>query len=453
MVRNEWYRCIFNFKALKKEIKAYGYQYSFRNYLVYILTAITTVLGMCFFMRIMAAGILCILAGVIVILPFTILYQYKFLYEQKRFSDAVDYMEYMIYSFWRMPKIVNALEESQKLCHGKMKQCIGKAIDRIRYADLYSDIYADAFSHIEKEYGTERMEALHRFLAQVEQQGGEYKQSLEVLLEDIRQWAEMVYLLQKERRELQRKVSISIVLSIATAITMVGLLPKEIGDIAQNSLYQVSSVLFLIFAMGIFLLSQKSLVRSWLKQEEETEEVRRAYDYCKHKANQRRRHYRFMQKKVKNHIKKEFPVWLRSVILNMQTENVFVAMQKGAEKSSYVLRNELMETLREIEKEPGSMKAYQRFLKGFEITEIKTVFLMFYSLSEFGTKEAENQINSIIKRNNKLAEKSERLMNEESLGIFGIYMLCPMVLAAGKMLLDMWVFVQQFLFFYSNVIQ
>ena len=84
--------------------------------------------------------------------------------------------------------------------------------------------------------------------------------------------------------------------------------------------------------------------------------------------------------------------------------------------------------------------------------QIKNVFLMFYSLNEFGTKEAEKQLNAMIQRNNKLAEQAERLANEEALGIFGIYMLMPMVIAAGKMLLDMWVFVQQFLFFYSNVV-
>lgn len=151
-------------------------------------------------------------------------------------------------------------------------------------------------------------------------------------------------------------------------------------------------------------------------------------------------------------MKKEFPVWLRNVVLNMSTENVFVAMEKAAKNCSGVLKSELEKALAEVEKTPGSMTAYQSFLEDFRIPEIKNVFLMFYSFSEFGTREAEGQMNSLIKRNKKLAEQAERLMNEDSLGIFGIYMLCPMILAAAKMLMDMWVFVQQFLFFYSNVI-
>lgn len=441
------------FKRLTEKIEEYGYQYSMKKYITSLAGTGTVVLSICFLMGIKLPGIVCILTGIFLLFPLVILYQYKTLYEQNKFSQAIDYMEYVIYGFMRMPKIVNALEETEKLCDGTMKHCIGKAIDRIRYADMYRDIYTDALWNIEEEYGTERMEALHRFLIQVEQQGGEYKKSLEVLLEDIRQWADTVYLLQKERKDLQRKVSISLVLSAATAITMVGFLPQEVGNITENTLYQVSSTIFVLFSMGIFVLSRKSLVRSWLKGEEEREEIEKAYEYCLKPENKKTRHYKFAIKKVENHVKKEFPVWLRNVILNMNTENVFVAMEKAAQNASLVLKSELRKTLNEIEKEPGSMMAYQSFLKEFEIAEVKTVFLMFYSLNEFGTKEAEEQINSIIKRNDKLAEQSEKIRNEESLGIFGVYMLCPMVLAAGKMLLDMWVFVQQFLFYYSNVIK
>ena len=443
---------VFNFKVLVEKINGYGYRYSLKEFVTCLLGISAVVLSLGIAMGIKLFGLLWVFAGVFSIVPFVILYQYESLYEQQKFSDAVDYMEYMIYGFMRTPKIVNAMEETAKLCDGTMKQCIQRAIDRIRYADLYSDIYADAFWNVEKEYGTERMEALHRFLIQIEQQGGEYKKSLEILLEDIRQWSDMVYLLQKERKEFQRKVSISIILSAATAVTMVGFLPQEVGNITENMLYQVSSTVFILLSMGIFVLSRKSLVRSWLKGQEEQGVVEKAYEYCLECRKKKKRHYKFMVKKVKNHIKKEFPVWLRNVILNMNTENVFVAMEKAAENSSYVLKNELRKTLREIEREPGSMKGYQGFLKEFEITEVRSVFLMFYSLNEFGTKEAEEQINSIITRNNKLLEQSERIRNEESLGIFGVYMLCPMVLAAGKMLLDMWVFVQQFLIFYSSVI-
>lgn len=452
MAKRKHYVKKYGFWKVQKTIEEYGYDYPLKKHMTFIGAAIVFILLLCYLMRIKMAGMCVVLIGTVVTVPILTGYHYRVLYEEKRFSDAVDYMEYVIYSFLRTPQIINTLEEVQKLCRGKIQQCIRKAVDRIQYADVYKDIYTDAFYYIEKEYGTDRMKALHRFLAQVEQQGGEYARTMEVLLEDIRQWSEMVYLLQKERKELQRKVSISIVLSVVTAITMVGLLPTEIGDIAENFWYQISSVGFLLLSMLIFTLSRKSLIRSWPVSENNSLEVKKAYDYCSREENVKRRHYRFMKKKVNRSIAKEFPMWIRNVILNMQTENVFVAMSKAAEDTSYPLKSELQRALSEIEKKPGSMQAYQQFLKKFDLKQIKTVFLMFYSLNEFGTKEAEEQLNAMIQRNNKLAEQSERLINEEALGIFGIYMLLPMVIAAGKMLMDMWVFVQQFLMFYSNVV-
>ena len=449
---NKKRRYLFRFKDLQKEIEDYGYEYSGKSHLAYLGTVVLIVLVMSELMRIHIVGVGIILSIVIFAFPTLTLYRYKTLYEESKFSRTIDYMEYMIYGFLRVPKILNSLEEAEKLCVGPIKECIQKAVDRIRYANIYEDIYTDALKNIEEVYGNERMKELHRFLIQVEQQGGEYRKSLEILLEDIRHWSEMISALQKERKTLQNKVVISICLSLVTAITMVSLLPQNIGNIAENMLYQGSSVSFVIISFLLYLQSKKTLVRSWLLEVEDVSEAERAYEYCINNTNHKNRHYKFQERKVIRHIEKEFPVWLRNVVLQMNTENVFIAMKNAAEHTSYILKSELLSALEEIERLPGSMQGYQSFLKYFKIPEIKNVFLMFYSFSEFGVKEAEGQVNSLIKRNKKLAEQSERLRNEDSLGIFGFYMLCPMILAAGKLLLDMWVFVQQFLYFYSNVI-
>lgn len=442
-----------SFRNLQAQIQAYGYQYSLQKHCRYLVAVAVIVVGVSVLMRIHCLGILVVLFGFLLAVPVLVKYYYQSRYENQRFLDSVAYMEYMIYAFLRTPKILEALKESYPLCGKGMQAPVEKAMDRIRFAQEYEELYRDALKNIEQVYGCSRMEELHRFFIQVEQQGGTYKHSLNLLLDDIRQWAEMVGKLQQERKKLQQKVGLSLCLSLATAITMVSLLPQDIGNIAASGLYQWSSVMFVLASLGIYLLSSKSLVRCWLDYKEDEKVIRQAYDYCMEHDGKHSRHYRFQEKRVKNHIEKEFPVWLRNVILNMQTENVFVAMRKAAEESSYVLQNELGAALQEIEQQPGSMKGYQSFLDKFDMPSIKNIFLTFYSLNEFGTREAEGQMNSLIQRNSRLSEQAERLINEDSLGIFGIYMLCPMVLAAGKLLLDMWVFVQQFLYYYSNVIQ
>lgn len=441
------------FLSLQRQIKQYGYTYSLKTHCRNLMMALGTVSGLCIIMHIHWQEILCVMLCTLLSVPAMVRYHYQSNYQEQRFADSIQYMEYMIYAFLRTPKILGALEESVKLCSEGLQPWMEKAMDRIRYAQEYEELYSDAMKQVEHVYGCSRMKELHRFFIQVEQQGGEYKHSLQLLLDDIRQWAEMIGQLQQERKKLQQKVILSIGLSIATAVTMVSLLPNDVGDITQNGLYQYGSVVFLLCSFGIYLLSAKSLVRNWLGYEESEQEIRKAYLYCVEHDRKNNRHYRFQKRKVENHIKKEFPVWLRHVILNMQTENVFMAMHKAAEETSYILKSELEAAFLTIEKKPESMEGYQSFLLGFDLPSIKNIFLMFYSLNEFGTEEAQGQMNSLIQRNNKLSEQAERLINEDSLGIFGIYMLCPMVLAAAKLLLDMWVFVQQFLLFYSNVIQ
>jgi Flp pilus assembly protein TadB len=162
----------YGFRQIQETIKEYGYEYSMKKHVTFMGIAVAFLLLLCYLMRIKAAGVCVIVLTVIFVVPILAGYHYRTLYEEKRFADAVDYMEYVIYSFLRMPKIINTLEEVVKVCHGSMKKCIEKAVDRIQYADVYQDIYTDAFAHIEKEYGTERMRALHRFLIQIEQQGG-----------------------------------------------------------------------------------------------------------------------------------------------------------------------------------------------------------------------------------------------------------------------------------------
>lgn len=140
----------YGFRKTQETIKEYGYEYSGKKHVTFMGIAVIFLLLLCYLMRIKAAGVCVIALTVILVVPVLAGYHYRTLYEEKRFTDAVDYMEYVIYSFLRMPKIINTLEEVAKVCHGNMQKCIEKAVDRIQYADVYQDIYSDAFEHIEK---------------------------------------------------------------------------------------------------------------------------------------------------------------------------------------------------------------------------------------------------------------------------------------------------------------
>ena len=102
-------------------------------------------------------------------------------------GDVDVYIHQMIYSFERQPKILTALEDTLKVTDHKMKNCIIAAIQEMQYGTT-KDVYRMALKNIEKEYACSRITTLHTFLTQVEEKGGEYKSSLEILRCDADHW-------------------------------------------------------------------------------------------------------------------------------------------------------------------------------------------------------------------------------------------------------------------------
>ena len=63
------------------------------------------VIGIGAVFRLKAGGVVIALTAVIMMLPVLVLDMYHKMYEQKRFADAVEYMEQMLYAFQKTGKI------------------------------------------------------------------------------------------------------------------------------------------------------------------------------------------------------------------------------------------------------------------------------------------------------------------------------------------------------------
>ena len=75
--------------------------------------------------RLKAGGVVIALTAVIMMLPVLVLDMYHKMYEQKRFADAAEYMEQMLYAFQKTGKILSALKETREIFEeGKMRSCI-----------------------------------------------------------------------------------------------------------------------------------------------------------------------------------------------------------------------------------------------------------------------------------------------------------------------------------------
>lgn len=413
-------------------------------------------------------------------LPVIIVDQFRFLYEQKRFRQSVDYMEQMIYSFKKTPKILVSLQDVLSLSDGKMKECLQQAIEAIEHGDLYED----ALLPIENEYGCERMKILHDFMIKVERQGGKYQSTLNVILDDIHSWTERTYSFQKDRSVVKNSIIVSLVMGIMITATTVILFSrnKSMSPILKWEAYQIGSFVVLGVMILLFAFVQKKLTGSWLEDIHDCDEKQIKKDW----KNFRGKHNKMNElaqsviaalmcspvlifgiwkankifiiigivliilvffvpagngNAAKNRLmkecEKEFPGWIRGIALDLQTDNVYMSLRNSAPTAPFVFRNELYKMIDEIEKDPTGIMPYQHFLEDLELPEIHSIVKMLYSLNAVGNDDAESQINSLIIRNNALIEKAERIKDADKVKLVKQITWLPMLTSTAKIFLDM----------------
>lgn len=479
---------IFSIQALKTEINGYGFSYSIKDYAVTLLLVIAALVGAGIFYSLKIPFLAVILLSFIVMMPGMITTQFKYIYEQKKFTDAVDYMEYMLYEFKKKPKILYALRAAEDSCTGDIKKRIKKAIDYIENGVYRNNLYKEAFYFIEEGYDCERMAVIHQFLMKIEAEGGEYQDSLNIILDDVKSWTERTYEFQKEKANIKQKVLITIILSLI----MCAILTKvsaQVYDITDSMLYQSVTTGLLIAFIILFASVQKKLSGSWLIGDA-TPRKKMFQQYALALAGDVKT---LRQKELPNaiiyaalgllflfggglfpvisqfknlgylliifagftyfikpssdiksaknntikEINKEFPSWFRNLAINLQKETVHVSIKQSLKDAPLVLKPSLISLIKELDDDPVTMKPYINFLSTFELPDISSAMKMLYSLNEAGQDEVVTQINTLVTRNNQLLEKSERLKNSDSIAITGYLVVLPMVFSLVKMIVDM----------------
>lgn len=479
---------IFSIQALKTEINGYGFSYSIKDYAVTLLLVIAALVGAGIFYSLKIPFLAIILLSFIVMMPGMITTQFKYIYEQKKFTDAVDYMEYMLYEFKKKPKILYALRAAEDSCTGDIKKRIKKAIDYIENGVYRNNLYKEAFYFIEEGYNCERMAVIHQFLMKIEAEGGEYQDALNIILDDVKSWTERTYEFQKEKANIKQKVLITIILSLI----MCAILTKvsaQVYDITGSMLYQSVTTGLLIAFIILFASVQKKLSGSWLIGDA-TPRKKMFQQYALALAGDVKI---LRQKELPNaiiyaalgllflfggglfpvisqfknlgylllifagftyfikpssdikaaknntikEINKEFPSWFRNLAINLQKETVHVSIKQSLKDAPLVLKPSLISLIKELDDDPVTMKPYINFLSTFELPDISSAMKMLYSLNEAGQDEVVTQINTLVTRNNELLEKSERLKNSDSIAITGYLVVLPMVFSLVKMIVDM----------------
>jgi len=158
--------------------------------------------------------------------------------------------------------------------------------------------------------------------------------------------------------------------------------------------------------------------------------------------------HRSNQKMLKREIEKAYPRWLTEMALLLQTDNVYTAIEKTSETAAPVLQPALKRMLAELELYPESTEPYFNFLSEFGLKDVQASMTMLYSLANGSGGDAEKQIAEIVERNNAMANKAERLANEDEIGKMYLTFVAPTAVGMLKLLVDMALF---FILFFTNV--
>lgn len=429
---------------LSDELRKYGYVFSMKRTVLLLVMAIIGAVGISLFFRLKTWYLLGFILWVIAFLPLFIRNAYKNRYEQQRFSDANVYIEQFLYSFQKSGKIVATLNEVLQLFPGgMMNRTINESLDYIAHAYNDAEPEKNGLKLIEDKYPADQINTIHRFAQMVEKDGGEYDESIIVLLESRRLWANRVYELLKEKRRQRINIIISVITSLLLCSMIYLITLKMNFALANYKITQIVTMAVLMVDYFIFYMADKKLCLDVLvKRDEDDSRYIATYNRI-NKYDDKKLIDRWGKKTaikvMTRKIEREYPKWLLEVALLLQSENVAVAIYRSYEGAPTVMKPYLMELIQAIKIEPNSMRPYSDFLKDYQLPEIHSAMKMLYSISEGTGGNATAQIAEMLKQNEKLLDRSEKMKNDDVLaGMYALF-LAPQITAGCKLLVDMMV--------------
>ncbi len=482
---------LLNPRNLQREVEKYGYKFNANGFYISLFATMGVAIGVGFLFQLEWYFIALLIIFSAMCVPSIIYTTHKNMYESKRFHDVTNYIEQLLYSFRRKQKILTSLEDVQAAFEGDkgpMYRVIGEAIEYIQSSADGENIYKDALSIIENEYNNDRLRNAHNFLIAVEKNGGNVEHPVDLLLEDRAMWDERVHTFQKDRSSTRRHIIVSLLFSLILCFFILYILSTDkLAElhIAKNIVVQISSTAIILVDMFMFTSVTKKLSKGWLTREKKHSDYQILKDYFYLKDFNKPKEiktgllfslifiplivigiftskyvltvvgvlgaalciaspfisYKLAYKSTVREIEKTFPQWLMELALILQADNVQVAISKTLTSAPVVLRPALYNLVEGFEADPQSIQPYNKFLEEFDLPEIKSAMRMLYSITTTGTGDIDEQITDLIKKQNILMDKAEKISNEDQLAAFSTLSMLPMLFCIFKSVVDMTILV------------
>jgi hypothetical protein len=468
---------------LSREVAKLGYKLSVKktmmSYLIYMAVAILA--GVLFQLEKIPMIIIC-LSGFFFI-PIVLKNSYKNQFEQQRFSEITEYMEHMLYAFRTRHKILQSLNDVElSFRQGPMYDAIQEAKNEILRGHG-RNIERNGLKKIEDKYPCERLRAIHKFMVEVEFIGGDFNEAIDLLLEDRTAWVDRTTAFQKDKRKWIINIIFAIVLSAAICLFIQRNLPVDF-DLAANILVQIVTTIMIVADLIIYAVADSKMATDWLEAkhtltDKQIEEYyNKVVNYNEESSTKKatitavimfvfgvimslftqpymiglgavfaivlffkpKLSYKSAKKALETEIAIKFPQWLMEISLQLQSNNVQVAIFNSIPTAPTVLKKDLRKMQAALDKQPESVIPFLDFMKEFDVPEIQSSMKMLYSISSGTGGDPKKQIAEIIRRNNMLLDKSEKNAFDAAFaGLYGLFM-APAIVGSGKLLIDMMVF-------------
>lgn len=487
-----WNLSLLNPRNLAYEVHVYGYDFSWKAHSLLLICSLLGIgaIGVLFKLKLIYFSIVAV--AVVIMLPVLILTSYKRMYEQKRFSDVVTYMEQLLYSFQKTGKIATALNETKEMFDsGMMREYIDEALEYLQCGRTATEagLLRETLDIIEEKYKCTKLRTVHDLLISSEEYGGNTERSIQILLGSLEIWKRRGYKLQANKKSSHSDNIISIV--VATAFCAIALYVLQgMGElypgaasvsIFEIGIIQISSVVFVLCMLLVLKKSYTMLSMNWLQTEamqktnlilssyhmvmnyDEAQEKRKsiiwstpffigaaicilfynkiaglvmlgigAFMICQHRVG-----YNLAIKDVNHELYVSMPQWIMEMALLLQNNNVQVALTKSIAVASPVLKEELKLLMQRLAEEPGNLKSYTDFCNRFDVPEASSCMKILHAISESGTGDASVQLSNLIQRVNEMQDIADEIRNADEEFKAKMIFSYPLLGCTAKLLIDL----------------
>lgn len=470
------------YRHISREISAYGYKFSVFHFYQLLGGSTVGVIALGYLFGLRGWYLVVLALAVIVAVPFLVLATYRDLYEQQRFDDLNNYLEQLLMSFKRHGNLLMALQDSREIfTQGKMPETLDQAIARIEEGGGV-DLYDEALGVIEAKYPSAKAAKIHQFLIQIENWGGEFQATLDLLANERMAWSKRIYQLKNSQKQIEISIYISVVMATVIAALMGFVMPSQF-NVFELGFIKLISLGYLVTMIGLVVIVRRTLTGRYFEEiqmieSDKIEKYRRimaqpnrfeAKDLamvvillgakvffwlsghpnlglaCAGLAGYGGYRSFSLKKRIKKKmtasLELAFPQWLLEVSLLLQNNNVYIAIEQSLPLAPAVLQEPIAQLLLALEQQPDSMRPYNDFLAEYKLVEVKSMMRSLFALDHNGNGEDSRFLNGLIERNNQLVDQSEQIYHENQIAYVSIFQFVPMLLASLKLMADMFGFV------------